>query len=253
MERWAGRVAVVTGSSAGIGMAIAEELVKKGLKVAGLARRIDRIQEASAKLQNMPGELHPVHCDVTKEQDILTAFSWIKEHLGGVDIMINNAGIVHQSFLIDGETSDWLQMLDVNVLGLSICTREAIRSMKEHGITDGHVVHLNSIAGHGLPQSSRMLHMYAASKNAVTALTEGLRRELVKDSSRIRVTSISPGLVRTEIFEVGHMQNITSEELFSENAYLEPRDIVDAVIYVLGTPEHVQVHELTILPTGQKY
>lgn len=253
MERWAGRVAAVTGASSGIGAAIAQELVKKGLKVVGLARRIDRLQEASNNLQNMPGELHPVQCDVTKEQDILAAFSWIKEHLGSVDIMINNAGVAHQSFLADGETSEWRQMLDVNILGLSICTREALRSMKEHNVTDGHIVHINSISGHGLPHSATMFYMYGATKHAVTALTEGLRRELVKSNSKIRVTSLSPGLVRTEIMDAGHMRTFTSRDIFTGNPCLDPQDIADAVLYVLGTPPHVQIHELTIIPTGQKY
>ncbi|XP_023727650.1 farnesol dehydrogenase [Cryptotermes secundus] len=253
MERWAGRVAVVTGASSGIGAAIVQELVKKGLKVVGLARRIDRLQGSSSELQGLAGELHPIQCDITKEQDILAAFSWIKKHIGGVDVMINNAGVAHQSFLSDGETSEWRHMLDVNVLGLSICTREAIRSMKEREVADGHVLHINSISGHGLPQSAAMLYMYGASKHAVTALTEGLRRELVKSNSKIRVTSLSPGLVRTEIMDAGHMRTFTSRDVFSGNPCLDPQDIADAVLYVLGTPPHVQIHELTIIPTGQKY
>ncbi|XP_069691186.1 dehydrogenase/reductase SDR family member 11-like isoform X2 [Periplaneta americana] len=188
MERWVGRVAVVTGASSGIGAAIARDLVKKGLKVVGLARRLDRLQVAAVELKDLPGELHAVQCDITKEQDILSAFKWVKEHLGGVDVMVNNAGLLHQAFLSDGETSEWREMLDVNVLGLSICTREAISSMKERGVTDGHIVHINSISGHGLPPSSTMCYMYGATKNAVTMLAEGLRRELVKNNSKIRVT-----------------------------------------------------------------
>lgn len=57
------------------------------------------VQEACDKLQNLPGQLYPMQCDITKEQDILNAFSWVKEHLGGVDVMVNNAGVAHQSFL----------------------------------------------------------------------------------------------------------------------------------------------------------
>ncbi|KDR16000.1 farnesol dehydrogenase-like [Zootermopsis nevadensis] len=253
MERWAGRVAVVTGASSGIGAAIAQELVKKGLHVVGLARRIHRLQEACDKLQNLPGQLYPMQCDITKEQDILNAFSWVKEHLGGVDVMVNNAGVAHQSFLADGETSEWRHMLEVNVLGLSICTREAICSMKEREVTDGHIVHINSISGHSLPQSPTMFYMYGASKHAVTALTEGLRRELVNSNSKIRVTSLSPGLVHTEIMEAGHMRTFTSRDIFNGNPCLHPQDIADAVLYILGTPPHVQIHELTIIPTGQKY
>ncbi|PSN32246.1 Dehydrogenase/reductase SDR family member 11 [Blattella germanica] len=253
MERWAGRVAVVTGASSGIGAAIVQEFVKKGLRVAGFARRVDRIQELSKQLKDSPGELHAVRCDITKEDDILAAFSWVKEHLGGVDILVNNAGVVHQALLLDGDTSDWRHMLDVNVLGLSICTREAYKSMKEHEINDGHIVHINSIAGHGLPNNKRNLHMYGASKNAVTQLTEGLRRELVQKKSKIRVTSISPGLVHTEIMDAGHLQTFTSRDVFTGNPHMQPKDIADIVLFVIGVPPHVQIHELTVIPTGQGY
>ncbi|KAJ4444221.1 hypothetical protein ANN_06012, partial [Periplaneta americana] len=201
---------------------------------------------AAVELKNLPGELHAVQCDITKEEDILSAFKWVEKHLGGVDVMVNNAGVVHQAFLSDGDTSEWRQMLDVNILGLSICTREAIRSMKKRDVTDGHIVHINSIAGHGLPQSTTMFYMYGATKNAVTNLAEGLRRELVKSNSKIRVTSISPGLVRTEIMDVAHLHTFTASDIF-ENPHLEPQDISDAVIYVLGTPPHVQVQYLQLV------
>ncbi|PSN32252.1 Dehydrogenase/reductase SDR family member 11 [Blattella germanica] len=252
MERWIGRVAIVTGASSGIGAAVALELTKKGLKVAGFARRTDKVKEAAKQLKGSSGELHAVQCDITKEEDILAAFSWVKEHLGGVDVMVNNAGVAHQAFLSDGQTSEWRQMLEVNVLGLSICTREALKSMKERGVDDGHIIHINSISGHGLPHSITMFYMYGASKHAVTALTEGLRRELVKSNTKTRVTSISPGLVRTEIMDAGNLRTFSAEEIF-KNPCLDPKDIADAVLFVLGAPPHVQVHELTIIPTGQSF
>ncbi|KAJ9591489.1 hypothetical protein L9F63_001975 [Diploptera punctata] len=253
MERWAGRVALVTGASSGIGACIVEALVKHGLKVVGLARRIERIKEAANKLKGSQGELHGVQCDITNEKDILAAFAWVKEHLGGVDILINNAGVLHQAFLSDGETSQWRHMLDVNVVGLSICTREAVKSMKERGVDDGHIVHINSLAGHGLPNSFSRMYMYGATKNAVTQLAEGLRRELIQSNSNIRVSSISPGLVRTEIMDVAHLQTFSSKDVFTGNPYMEAQDIADAVVFVLGAPQRVQVKEMILIPTGQKF
>lgn len=85
-------------------------------------------------------------------------------------------------------------MLDVNVLALSIVTREAVSLMRKSGADDGHLININSMSGHRITS----LHMYSATKFAVTALTEGLRRELREVNSRIRSTSISPGLVETE-------------------------------------------------------
>ncbi|XP_069683468.1 farnesol dehydrogenase-like isoform X2 [Periplaneta americana] len=250
MERWSGRVAVVTGASAGIGAAIAQELVKKGLKVVGLARREDRIKELSETLSSEPGKLYALKCDVTKEADVKDAFEWVKSNLGGVDILVNNAGVASENSLTDGPVDSWRKILELNVLALSVCTREALQIMKERGVGDGHIIHMNSVSGHVLPPTVFPIYMYAASKHAVTALTEGLRRELVKENSRIRVTSISPGIVKTEIIEASGMA-IPSEFLYGTFPHLEASDVADAVLYALGTPPHVQVQELTLRPVGE--
>ncbi|XP_069683517.1 farnesol dehydrogenase-like [Periplaneta americana] len=250
MERWSGRVAVVTGASAGIGAAIAQELVKKGLKVVGLARRVERVQELETNLKSEPCQLFPLKCDVTNEHEVKEAFKWIDSSLGGVDILVNNAGVFSVNSLSEGPVEQWRSILDVNVLALSICTKEALQSMKGRGLDDGHIVHINSIDGHGLPTRS---FMYAASKHAVTALTEGLRRELVNQKSRIRVSSVSPGNVKTEIVSASKMRSITPESLYCNDPYLEARDVAEAVLYVLGTPPHVQIHELTVIPVGEGF
>ncbi|XP_021929737.1 farnesol dehydrogenase-like [Zootermopsis nevadensis] len=251
MERWAGRVAVVTGASAGIGEAIAQELVKKGLKVVGLARRVDRVEALKNSLKSAAGKLYPLKCDVSNESEVREAFKWIKTNVGGVDILVNNAGVASFSSLIDGPTELWRKIFDLNVLGLSVCTKEALQSMKESGVDDGHIIHINSITGHR-PPTHIGLQMYTASKHAVTALAEGLRLELVKLNSKIRVTSVSPGAVLTEIAEA----SVFPKEMIEppeKKPYLQSKDIADAVIYVLGTPTHVQIHELIVKPVGQQY
>ncbi|GFG32642.1 hypothetical protein Cfor_04747, partial [Coptotermes formosanus] len=238
MQRWKDKVAVVTGASSGIGAAVVVQLVRQGLQVVGLARRIDRVQELSDRLTEGPGKLHPIKCDLSKEEDILSAFEEVKKELGGVDILVNNAGVVHQSLLSEGSTDEWRNMLDVNVLALSVCTREALRSLNERNKDEGHVIHINSIAGH-YNLSTPGFHMYSATKHAVTALTEGLRVELVSQGSKIRVTSISPGLVDTELLRAG-AKSLDPEELFTRLPSLKPSDVADAVVYVLSTPSNVQ-------------
>ncbi|XP_069683510.1 farnesol dehydrogenase-like [Periplaneta americana] len=247
MDRWSGRVAVVTGASSGIGAAIAQELVKKGLKVVGLARRVERVQELEESLKSALGKLYPRKCDVTKEEEVKEAFKWVKDNLGGTDILVNNAGVASVNTLADGPVEIWRKLFDLNVLALSICTKEALQSMKEKGVDDGHIIHINGIAGHKVLEG---LAFYSSSKHAVTALTEGLRRELVNEKSKIRVTSISPGFVRTEITRAS---GFTPEmlEAFKDAPFLESQDIADAVLYVLGTPPHVQIHELIIKPLGE--
>jgi len=249
MERWSGRVAVVTGASAGIGAAIAEELVKKGLTVVGLARRVERIKELEGSLRSASGKLYALKCDITKEEDIKEAFKWVKDNLGGVDILVNNAAGDRQNTLCGGPVDNWRHVLDLNVLGLSICTKEAIESMNEKQV-DGHIININSVAGHINMPADYPFFMYSASKHAVTALTEGLRRELVKLKSKIRVTSLSPGGVKTEFVIAAGYQNMDTEML-NQMPFLESKDIADAVLYILGTPPHVQIHELTIKPVGE--
>ncbi|KAJ8971429.1 hypothetical protein NQ317_018164 [Molorchus minor] len=246
MDRWVGKVAVVTGASAGIGAAIAEQLVEKGLKVVALARRKERLNELAKKLANKKGKLYPVKTDISKEEDILNAFKWIKENLGPVHILVNNAGILKMgNTLTDGDTDTWRDVLNVNVLGLCIATREAVRDMKVNKI-DGHIIHINSTAGHQVPPTPG-LNVYPASKYAVTALAETLRLELNSQKSRIKITSLSPGVVLTEI-AAGVLEKLI-KTMGKDEQLLDAQDVADAaVVYALSTPPHVQIQELTIRP-----
>ncbi|XP_055533225.1 farnesol dehydrogenase-like [Wyeomyia smithii] len=245
MNRWQGKVAVITGASAGIGAAIARELAKAGMITVGLARRSEKLQDLKSQLTVDASErFHSVRCDVSKKDDIKRAFQEIRDRFGGVDVLINNAGVVKQTALFADDDGESLQdILDTNVLGLTLCSREALKSMKARA-TDGHIVHINSIAGHKVLPFPHM-NMYAASKHAVTAITETMRNELREMGSKVKVTSISPGVVKTEI--------VASLEEHRDFPKLECEDIAEAVLYVLGTPPHVQVHELTIKPVGEQF
>ncbi|XP_044260414.1 farnesol dehydrogenase-like [Tribolium madens] len=247
MSRWCGKVALITGASAGIGASISTKLVEDGLQVVGLARRSDKLQELASRLQNLPGKFHPIMADVTVEEDIMAAFTWVKTHLGTLHILVNNAGIAKPASLIDGPTEIFKKILDTNVLALTVTTREAVKLMRENG-GEGHVVHVNSVAGHRVTDIP-LMNVYFASKHAVTALAETLRLDLRREGSRIRVTSLSPGLVETDIIRCfdGNQQLAKVIEMAPK---LHPEDIANAVSYVLETPPHVQVTELTIRPTG---
>nr|CAD7423473.1 unnamed protein product [Timema monikensis] len=214
-----------------------EELVKKGLQVVGLARRLDRLEELRDEVQDAPGKLHPIKCDITSEEDILAAFEWTKKHLNGVDILVNNAGVGTNQTLIENTTSELRKILDVNVLGLSICTKRSCQVYEREG---------------NVPS----VHFYSGSKHAVTVLTEGLRRELVALNSHIRVTSISPGAVNTEIMEAidpVRGKEMKEQIMIKNIPILNSKDIADAVLYTLATPPHVQIHENTIRPIGEKF
>lgn len=246
MNKFIGKVALVTGASSGIGAKIAEDLAYAGMKVVGLARRLEKVEELAVKVAKSSmnlkaGKLYPYKIDVTNEDEILKAFQWTKNNLGPIHVLINNAGIHRYDSLSDGETAAWKATFDTNIMSLCICTREAVRDMKANGV-DGHIVHINSVTGHRIPAA--MTGVYAASKFAVTALAETLRLELVAAGSNVKVTSISPGVVESE------MTNKIIDNF--KLKYLNTEDISNSVLHVLGTPPHVQIHELTILPVGEK-
>lgn len=192
MKRWEGKVAVVTGASGAIGGAIARELVKAGMIVCALARRRDKVEKLRASLFDVAGNLNCVECDITQEEDVKHAFGWIEGAYGGVDLLVNNAGVITKCLLTEkNNTKDLYTTMETNIIGLCLCTREAVKSMKARDV-HGHIINVNSIFGHKVHQSvpgTRPLNgMYPASKYAVTAITECIRQELVYLDSQVKVS-----------------------------------------------------------------
>ena len=258
LERWKGRVALVTGASSGIGAALVAFLVTKvGMKVAGCARRTENLRILGLGLpEELQSSFFAVKCDVTDERDILQMFSDIKAKWEGVDLMVNNAGTSYPSRenLISGETKLWKQVFDVNVLATLICNREAIASMRERCVDDGQIVNINSTSGHRIPARFGG-GVYCASKMALTCLTESLRQELRRQEPRgshIRVCQISPGIVRTPFAEQSLGGADKAEELYSSLESLEVEDLMLAVKYVLSCPRRVDVNDIIVRPTEQK-
>ncbi|KAJ8870410.1 hypothetical protein PR048_029432 [Dryococelus australis] len=425
MDRWRGKVAVVTGASVGIGAAVVQALVRHGLKVVGMARSLDKMQAYAQDLKKAPGEFHPVKVDMTKEADILEAFQWVRKNLGVVHVLVNNAGVAYEARLLGeaslciryGPTEQWRQIVETNILGYNICTREAYQIMKDKGVDDGHIINMNrrtgfkprpvhsgfsqvgivtddaagrrvfsgisrfpcscipvllhthlaspslalkawlggavpyrlpfrcrlrkctqlsgdkercvslptlsavplaerhevsahsdltyimeaclaagavcgegmtssgpgwrgntlvsdsasclisgarpcawsgqlvgsqleeggggvpaGVCGHCMPHNYPFI-VYLSTKHAITALTEGLRRELTDTGSHIKVTSLSPGTVKTDIMYRNNTTTVDPDKVYSKHPYLSSEDIADSLVYVLGTPPNVQVSD----------
>ncbi|XP_026809602.1 farnesol dehydrogenase-like [Rhopalosiphum maidis] len=253
MEQWKAKVAIITGASAGIGEAIVVKLVKYGVHVVALARREDKLKELAERLNgkgNDYGKIYIKVCDVTDEQAVKNVFFWVDSTLGGVSILINNAGTVILSSLLNGKLGDWQDMMNLNVMALNVCSREAYQSMTRNKI-DGHIIQVSSTAGHNIiPYFS--MKMYNATKHAVRVLCEGLRHELQLVGSKIKVSSISPGAVSTDLlinmFERIKEPNSTVQ-LNNINA-LETEDVANTVISILATPPSVLIAEITIVANG---
>nr|XP_033339401.1 farnesol dehydrogenase-like [Megalopta genalis] len=242
MDRWAGKVALVTGSSGGIGWDIAKSLVEHGVQVVGLARRLDKLQELAEILGR--NNFYPVQCDVAKEDNILKAFKWAEEKLGGVDILVNNAAISIVSMMIDLSTEDYRKVININLLAPMIFAREFINAIRKRNAS-GHILNISSIAGR-YPETFRdPIGIYCVTKSGLYTLGVELRHEIMACNLDIRVTTINPGAVKTNMVR-DCLPCI--DEFSKEVPILSGKNIADTVIYALGSPPGAEVFELTIIP-----
>jgi NADP-dependent 3-hydroxy acid dehydrogenase YdfG len=241
-----GKVAVVTGASSGIGEATAEALAREGAAVVVAARREDRLTGLVEQIEGEGGRVLAAICDVTDESQAHGLIQKAREEFGSVDILVNNAGIMLLSTVGQGLSDQWRQMFEVNVMGLLYTTDAAIDVMKQQG--SGHLVNISSVAGRKVTRDSS--GVYAGSKHAVGAISEGLRQELLEDG--IRVTVVEPGAVATELTD--HITDEDAREAVSSLHKLEilqSEDIANAIVYAVTQPERVSVNEILIRPTQQ--
>ncbi|CAL1680682.1 unnamed protein product [Lasius platythorax] len=256
MDRWIGKTAVVTGAASGIGQAITCALLRYGVNVAAIDIMNEKLNELKARKeqQEFPGILETIWCDVSFEEELNKAFEQIETRMKGVDIMINNAGYCEYSRVIDSDWKSFQLILNTNVTPYAACMNKAVHSMRNRNV-EGHILNINSVLGHYIPPKSCEgiidaafdFNLYVASKHATVALTHTVRREIADIKPPIRITSISPGLVKTNI--VSRSEKVRN--VFEKLSSLQPEDIADAIIYALGTRQEVQITELTIQHTGE--
>src|SRR5215211_65787 len=241
-----GKVAVVTGASSGIGEATVRSLAAEGATVVAGARRKERLDGLVEEVAGGGGKAIAVECDVTDEGQAHGLVRRAVEEYGRVDILVNNAGVMLLSTVGKGLSDQWRQMFEVNVMGLLYATDAAIAVMKEQ--KSGHLVNISSVAGRKVTRDSS--GVYAGSKHAVGAISEGLRQELLEDN--IRVTVVEPGAVATELTD--HITDEDARESLSGLLSLErlqAEDIANAIVYAVTQPERVSVNEILIRPTQQ--
>jgi len=246
MDIYRGKVALVTGASSGIGAVTAKRLVSHGLKVVAVARRIDRLK----KLKVEVGEtnLFPYKCDLANSNEIKSMIDWIKNTFGGLHILINNAGVMMYGHLLDQTPQDWSLMMNVNLISVSYLTQLASKLMLENPKeSSNEIIFINSMAGH-VENDNAMTTMYNCTKFALTTLIENWRKELLtKSDGSIRVGSISPGLVRTEIVKAAFPdQPGFSDQIYSTFPCLEAEDLADLIDYLLSNPRHIQLQDLQV-------
>jgi len=242
-----GKVACVTGASAGIGKACAESLATVGCDLILVARRVEKVEELADFLSSKYGvNCHCGQLDVRVEKDVKEFFASLPDGFKDIDVLVNNAGLARGSDPIyKDDVDNWERMIDTNVKGLLYVTRYVVPSMVERD--SGHVINIGSIAGRGTYPGGGV---YCGTKHAVNAITNGLRKDLT--NTAIRVTTVDPAFTETEFSIVrfkGDQER--AKKVYEGYEPLVAEDIADAVLYASTRPAHVTVSDMVIYPTAQ--
>ncbi|MBK1880112.1 SDR family oxidoreductase [Pelagicoccus mobilis] len=238
------KVIVITGASSGIGEETARLLASKGARVVLGARRVERLDSLVADIQKAGGTAVAQATDVTNREQVSELIQKATTEFGQVDVVINNAGIMPVAPMAMAKVDEWDSMIDVNIKGLLYGIAAALPGMKERG--EGHIINVASVAGHKVfPNFS----VYCGTKHAVRAISEGLRME----NPDIRVTTISPGLIKTELEDSTPDPAIREgvKDFYSQHA-IPPSSISEAIAYAIEQPAQVEVNELVIRPITQE-
>ncbi len=243
-----GKVALITGASSGIGEATALALAGEGAAVALAARRTDRIDALAERIKGDGGKALAIETDITAEDQANSMVEKTVAELGGLQILVNNAGVMLLGLVQGADTEEWRRMIHVNLLGLLYGTHAAVPAMRDGG--GGHIVNVSSVAGRIAAMGSAVYNM---TKWGVTGFSEGLRQECLH--LNIRVTCVEPGFVDTEL--QGHNTNpmvVDATEKMREQIgdLLQAEDIANAVLYAVSQPQHVSLNEILVRPTRQQ-
>ncbi len=245
------RVALVTGASSGIGEAIAEHLVRRGVHAALFARRSERLEALAERLSvhsegEHPGETLVITGDVRQEEDVQRAVQATLDRWGKLDIVVANAGFGYRLSVVEGDTQRWKEMIDTNVYGLLLTLKHGVAPLLERG--SGHVIVMSSVAGR-VPTPGGAA--YCGTKFAATAIADSLRQEV--GPKGVRVTTIEPGVVISEFQQVAQYAPEIVPNMLKGAEPLVPTDIARAVVFALEQPAHFAVNEMVVRPTGQAY
>ena len=242
----AGKIVVITGASSGLGEATARALAAQGASVALGARRQDRIQSLAHELTRNGGKAIAVTTDVADRAQVQALVDAAVQAYGRIDVMINNAGLMPQSLLERRRIDEWDRMIDVNIKGVLYGIAAALPYMQRQ--KSGHFINVSSVAGHLVRPGTAV---YAATKHAVRALSEGLRQEV--KPYNIRTTVISPGAVATELPDsVTDPDTAARVRKFYADAAIPADSFARAVAFAISQPEDVDINEIMFRPTRQE-
>lgn len=239
------KIVVITGASSGLGEATARHLSEQGAVVVLGARRIDRINALAKELAGSEGNAIAVQTDVTQCEQVKKLVEAAVEKYGRIDVMINNAGLMPHSPLDRLKIDDWDRMIDVNIKGVLYGIAAALPYMQKQ--KSGHIINVSSVAGHKVRPASAV---YAATKHAVLALSEGLRQEV--KPYNIRTTVISPGAIATELPNSVTEPDIADSVRKIYEIAIPADSFARAVAFAISQPDDIDVNEILFRPTRQE-
>lgn len=239
-------LALITGATSGIGEATALLLAGQGYRLVLTGRRNDRLEQLAQQCMALGGEVQTLCFDIQDRSATEAALESLPTAWQLIDVLVNNAGLsqglnpVHE-----GDWADWDRMMDTNVKGLLYVSRWVSRGMIAR--TSGHILMVSSIAGKEVYANG---NVYCASKHAVEAIVKSMRLEL--NAHGIKVSSIAPGLVETEFSQVRFKGDVErAAQVYKGYEPLRAQDIADTIWFMINRPAHVNIADLTILPTAQ--
>ena len=234
------RIAIVTGGSQGIGLAVVKAFADRGMSVVAAARDRERLEATMASLDPARrGRVAGIPVDVTQEASVRALVQATIDRFGRIDVVVNSAGVSMSARprLVDTTSAEWHRLIDTNLTGTYLMCRETLPHLEKS--PEAYVLNIQSTASYA---SQPGVSLYAASKYGVRALTEALIEEY--RNSCVRVTSVSPGPVDTTIWT--HKIEPPSDE--RRALMLRPSDIADIIVWVLDRPRHMHIPNITVTP-----
>lgn len=239
------KTVIITGASSGIGEATAKAMGKAGFNVVLAARSLEKLEKLKNELNSEGIKAIAVKTDVVNRSDMKSLASAAINEYGGIDVLVNNAGIMPLSFMKNLHHAEWDQMIDVNIKGVLNGIEAVLPTMMEK--KSGHIINISSVAGVKVFPSSAV---YSGTKWAVEAITEGLRMEL-SNSFNLRTTVIRPGATESNLTSTITDAEVGAMFASMETVPIKAADIANAIVYAATQPENVNVNEILVRSTTQ--
>jgi 3-hydroxy acid dehydrogenase/malonic semialdehyde reductase len=240
------KIAMITGATAGFGLATAKKFAENGYDLIITGRRKERLAKLEKELASLKVKVLTLNFDVRKRNEVESVINNLPQEWKEIDILINNAGLASgMSHIDNGDTDDWDRMIDTNVKGLLYVTRAVVPVMVARG--SGHIINISSIAGTDIYENG---NVYCASKSAVNTLSRAMRIDLVKHN--IKVTNIAPGMAETEFSIVRFKgDEERAKAVYKGMDAMTAADIAEVIFYCASLPPHLCINNLEISPTRQ--